>query len=71
MRIKIDVEKPSPIDNGPLDNLFGRSQAISEAVSKFWKMGLASEAELGTVEETETGFTVEIIYEEVVLGKKL
>jgi len=60
--VTIEVQKPSPIDNGPLDSLFARSQAISDAVGKFWEMGLASEAKLGTVEETDAGYKVEIIY---------
>ena len=60
--VMIEVQKPSPIDNGPLDSLFARSQAISDAVSKFWKMGLASKAELGKVEEADAGYKVEIIY---------
>lgn len=58
----VSVVKPKPIDNGVLDNMFGRSQAISEAVSKFWGMGLASRAELGKVISTKTGYDVEIIH---------
>ena len=62
--ITIYVPKPTPIDNGPLDEMFSRSQAISAAVGKFWNMGLAIEADLGKVEETDDGYKVEITYEE-------
>ena len=56
----ISVDNPKPIDGGVLDTMFGSSQAISEAVSKFWKMGLASRAELGSIIKTSTGYDVEI-----------
>ncbi len=62
-RITISVPKPTPIDNGPLDGMFSQSQAISDAVSQFWKMKLATEADLGKVEETKDGYNVEIKYE--------
>ena len=58
----ITVENPGTIDNGPIDGLFSRSCAISDAVSKFWEMGLASKAELGKVAKTDSGYNVEIIY---------
>ena len=58
----ISVGNPRAIDNGVLDTMFGSSQAISEAVSKFWEMGLATKAELGNVTKTNTGYDVEIKY---------
>ncbi len=60
--ITINVATPKPIDNGILDTMFGSSQAISEAVSKFWEMGLASKAELGKVTKSITGYDIEIKY---------
>ena len=44
-RVTIEVPKPAPIDNGPLDEIFNSSLAISDAESKFWDMKLASKAE--------------------------
>ncbi|KKM99302.1 hypothetical protein LCGC14_1149380 [marine sediment metagenome] len=61
--IIISVEKPKPIDEGVLDTMFSSSRATSEAVAKFWGMGLASEAELGKVTKTDTGYDVEIKYQ--------
>ena len=60
----ISVGNPGNIDGGVLDTMFGSSQAISEAVSKFWGMGLTSRksAELGNVIKTNTGYDVEIKY---------
>lgn len=60
--ILIEVDNPKPLDGGILDNIFGSSQGISEAVSKFWGMGLAKSAELGKVSRIETGYLVEILY---------
>ena len=60
----ISVGNPKSLDGGVLDTMFGSSQAISEAVSKFWKMDLtkSSRAELGNVTKTSTGYDVEIKY---------
>ena len=60
----ISVGNPETIDGGVLDTMFGSSQAISEAVSKFWGMDLtkSSRAELGTVTKTSMGYDVEIKY---------
>ena len=60
--VLIEVGEPSPIDGGPLDDIFGRSQAISEAVAKFWEMKLATAAKLGEVTKTAAGYKVEILY---------
>ena len=60
--IVIAVDKPKSIDGGILDTMFGSSQAISDAVSKFWDMGLATKAELGKVIQTNTAYNVEILY---------
>jgi len=62
METTISVMNPKPIDDGVLDSMFSSSQAISEAVSKFWGMNLATKAELGKVTKTNTGYDVEIIY---------
>lgn len=59
----ITVPKPTPIDGGVLDELFSRSRAISDAVSRFWQLGLSSKAELGEVVETEDAFNVKILYQ--------
>jgi len=58
----ISVSKPTPIDGDILDTMFDSSRAISEAVCRFWKLGLASKAELGKVTKTDSGYEVEIIY---------
>lgn len=60
--IVIEVAKPEPIDNGVLDGIFNSSQAISDAVSKFWRLNLAKHATLGKVTNTQSGYEVEIIY---------
>ena len=60
--IIIEVERPEPIDGNILDEIFSPSLAISEAVSKFWDMGLATKAELGKVNPTDNGYQVEILY---------
>lgn len=61
-RVILTVPRPEPIDGDALDKLFNRSQAISSAVSAFWKLGLAPKAELGDVTETKNGYNVEILY---------
>ena len=58
----ISVSNPSPIDNNVLGAMFGTSQAISEAVGKFWDTKLAAKATLGQVTKTNTGYDVEIKY---------
>jgi hypothetical protein len=61
--IIIEVPKPAPVDNGPIDTVFGRHWAISNAASNFWDMKLAGTAQLGTVTELENGgYSVEFIY---------
>lgn len=57
--IIISVDKPSSIDGGILDNIFGVHQAISEAESKFWAMNLSNRATLGSVKESTQGYNVE------------
>jgi hypothetical protein len=63
--IVIEVPNPTPIDNGPIDKIFGSHQAIAEAEGLFWNMKLAHQAELGTVTKTETGYAIEFKYKEV------
>jgi len=42
--------------------MFDRSCAISDAVSQFWGMKLAVEADLGEVKEYDDRYEVTIIY---------
>jgi hypothetical protein len=60
--IEISKGEVSPIDNGILDDIFNVHQAISQAESKFWDMGLAKSANLGKVVDTETAWQIEFLY---------
>ena len=58
----ITVKKPVSKLPAGLDEMFDSSIAISEAVSQFWKMGLAVSAELGKVKEYDDRYEVSIVY---------
>ena len=58
----ITVKKPARNLPAVLDKMFDRSCAISDAVSQFWGMKLAVEANLGEVKEYDDRYEVTIIY---------
>ena len=58
----ITVKKPARNLPAVLDKMFDRSCAISDAVSQFWGMKLAVEADLGEVKEYDDRYEVTIIY---------